>query len=197
MKIKLGLGLAVACGLMAGVTPAQAQSGNFSDVTGTIITTSDVVGGFSPGGDRITNLAFRTSAIANAVNNAAVAVNQQLASRNLPIAANGAPTAIPDAVQEAIGCASSGSNAAACVGQIEQGLVNGGANPALARNLALSLDRLTVGGEVDAGRLLALVRAYNGLINNSSAQFLSNPPEELRAVQSVLSILLNAAYGRT
>lgn len=198
MKIKLGLGLAVAfCGLMAG-TPAQAQSGNFSDVTGSIITTSDIAGGFSPGGDRIVNLAFRTNAIASAVNNAAVAVNQQLATRNLPIAANGAPTAIPDTVQQTVECASTGSgNAGACVGQIEQGLVNGGANPVLARNLALSLDRLTVGGEVNAGRLLALVRAYNALINNSSAQFLSSPPEELRAVQSVLSILLNAAYGRT
>lgn len=199
MKMQLRLGMAVAfCGLMAGVTPAQAQSGNFSDVTGSIITTSDIVGGFSPGGDRVVNLAFRTNAIANAVNNAAVAVNQQLASRNLPIAANGSPTAIPATVQQTVGCASTGSgDVAACVGQIEQGLVNGGANPVLARNLALSLDRLTINGQVEPSRLVALVRAYNGLINNSNAQFLSNPPEELRAVQSVLSILLNAAYGRT
>jgi hypothetical protein len=82
------------------------------------------------------------------------------------------------------------------VSQIEQGLVNGGANPLLARNLALSLDRLTANGQVEPARLVALVRAYNALINDSSAQFLSNPPEQLRAVQSVLSILLNAAYGR-
>lgn len=199
MKMNLGLGLAIAvCGLMAGMPQAKAQSGNFSDVTGSIITTSDIVGGFSPGGDRIVNLAFRTNAIANAVNNAAGTVNQQLASRNLPIAANGAPTAIPATVQQTVECASTGSgNVAACVGQIEQGLVNGGANPALARNLALSLDRLTLRGQVEPGRLVALVRAYNVLINNSNAQFLSSPPEELRAVQSVLSILLNAAYGRT
>lgn len=198
MKIKFGLGLVVAfCGLMAGISPAQAQSGNFSDVTGSIITTSDIVGGFSPGGDRIVRLAFRTNAIASAVNNAAVAVNQQLAARNLPIAANGLPTAIPATVQQTVECASTGSgDVAACVGQIEQGLINGGANPVLARNLALSLDRLTVRGEVEPGRLVALVRAYNVLINNSNAQFLSSPPEELRAVQSVLSILLNAAYGR-
>jgi hypothetical protein len=199
MRIKLGLGLVVACcGLMAVVPQAQAQSGNFSDVTGSIITTSDIAGGFSPGGDRIVKLAFRTNAIASAVNNAAVAVNQQLAARNLPIAANGAPTAIPASVQETVECASTGSgNAGACVGQIEQGLVNAGANPVLARNLALSLDRLTINGRVEPVRLVALVRAYNALIDNSNAQFLSSPPEELRAVQSVLSILLNAAYGRT
>ena len=201
MKIKFplqfGLGLAIAICGASGIPQAQAQSGNFSDVTGNIITTSDVVGGFSPGGDRITRLAFRTSAIANAVNNAASRVNQQLATRNLPIVANGALTAIPASVQESVACASTGSgNAGACVSQIEQGLVNGGANPLLARNLALSLDRLTANGQVEPARLVGLVRAYNALINNSSAQFLSNPPEQLRAVQSVLSILLNAAYGR-
>lgn len=199
MKMKLGLGLAIAfSSLLAAMPPVQAQSGNFSDVTGSIITTSDIAGGFSPGGDRIVRLAFRTNAIASAVNNAAVAVNQQLAARNLPIAANGLPTAIPATVQQTVECASTGNgDVAACVGQIEQGLINGGANPVLARNLALSLDRLTVRGEVEPGRLVALVRAYNALINNSNAQFLSSPPEELRAVQSVLSILLNAAYGRT
>lgn len=199
MKFKLGWGLAIAfSGLIAVGHKAQAQSGNFSDVTGSIITTSDIAGGFSPGGARVVKLAFRTNAIASAVNNAALAVNQQLAARNLPIASNGAPTAIPTAVQQAVECASTGSgDAAACVGQIERGLVNGGANPVLARNLALSLERLTVRGEVEPGRLVALVRAYNALINNSNAQFLSSPPEELRAVQSVLSILLNAAYGRT
>jgi hypothetical protein len=199
MKFKLGWGFALAClGLMAVGNQAQAQSGNFSDVTGNIITTSDIAGGFSPSGDRVVKLSFRTNAIASAVNNAAVAVNQQLASRNLPIASNGAPTAIPAEVQQVVECASTGSgDVAACVSQIERGLVNGGANPVLARNLALSLERLTVRGEVEPGRLVALVRAYNALINNSNAQFLSSPPEELRAVQSVLSILLNAAYGRT
>jgi hypothetical protein len=183
MKIKFplqfGLGLAIAICGVSGIPQAQAQSGNFSDVTGNIITTSDIVGGFSPGGDRITRLAFRTAAIANAVNNAASRVNQQLATRNLPIVANGALTAIPASVQESVACACTGrGNAGACVA------------------LALSLDRLTANGQVEPARLVALVRAYNALINDSSAQFLSNPPEQLRAVQSVLSILLNAAYGR-
>lgn len=199
-KFKFGLGLAIAIsGLMALGPKAEAQSGNFSDVTGNIITTSDIAGGFSPGGDRIVKLAFRTNAIAGAVNNAAVAVNQQLAARNLPVAANGALTAIPAEVQQTVECASTGraEEVTACVGQIERGLVNGGANPLLARNLALSLERLTIRGQVEPGRLVALVRAYNALINNSNAQFLSSPPEELRAIQSVLSILLNAAYGRS
>lgn len=199
LPLHWGLGLVLAFGAIVSGTPqAQAQSGNFSDVTGNIITTSDIAGGFSPGGDRIVRLAFRTPAITNAVNNAAKSVNQQLAARNLPIVANEAPTAIPAAVQQAVECASTGSgNVAACVAQIEQGLVNRGANPVLARNLAVSLNGLTAKGEVDPARLVGLVRAYNGLINNSNAEFLSNPPEELRAIRSVLSILLNAAYART
>lgn len=199
LPVNLGLGLALAFGAIIFRTPqAQAQSGNFSDVTGSIITTSDIVGGFSPGGDRVVRLAFRTTAIANAVNNAANTVNQQLAARNLPIVANEAPTAIPAAVQQAVECASTGKgDVAACLAQIERGLVNGGANPVLARNLATSLNGLTAKGEVEPARLVGLVRAYNGLINNSNAEFLSNPPEELRAIRSVLSILLNAAYART
>lgn len=194
-RIGLSFVLAIA-GIVSGIPQAQAQRGNFSDITGNIITTSDIAGGFSPSGARVVNLSFRTKEIRDAVNTAATSVNQQLATRNLPILANGIQTAIPESVQQNVECAFMGnSNAGDCTAQIEKSLVDAGTNLAIAQNLATSLQGLTAKDQVEAGRLVAVVRAYNALINNSSAEFLTNPPEELRAIQSVLSILLNAAYA--
>ncbi len=194
--VGLGFALAIA-GVVAGTSPAQAQRGNFSDITGNIITTSDIAGGFSPSGDRLVNLSFRTNEIRDAVNTAATSVNQQLASRLLPIVANGLPTAIPESVQQNVECAFTNNiNVGDCTAEIERGLVNAGVNLAIAQNLATSLQGLTAKDRVEPGRLVAVVRAYNALINSSSAEFLSNPPEELRAIQSVLSILLKAAYAK-
>jgi len=195
--VGLGFALAIA-GVVARTSPAQAQRGNLSDITGNIITTSDIAGGFSPSGDRLVNLSFRTNEIRDAVNTAATSVNQQLASRLLPIVANGLPTAIPESVQQNVECAfTSNINVGDCTAEIERGLVNAGVNLAIAQNLATSLQGLTAKDRVEPGRLVAVVRAYNALINSSSAEFLSNPPEELRAIQSVLSILLKAAYANT
>lgn len=203
MKIKLlllfGLGFALAISSVVSRTPpAQAQSGTQSDITGVIVTTSDAAGSFRAG-DRKTILAFKTSEIRNAVYAAAGSINQQLAARNLPVpvVANASPTAIPATVQQNLECVSTGiGDVNACSRQFENGLSNAGGDPTIAQNLVSSLQGLTAGGKVDAGRLTAVVRAYNALINTSSAEYLSNPPEELRAIQSILSILLNAAYAR-
>lgn len=201
MKIKLpllfGLGFAWAIsGFVSRTPPAQAQSGTQSDITGVIVTTSDAAGSFRTG-DRKVILAFKSSEIRNAVNTAASSINQQLAARSLPVVATGAPTAIPATVQQNIECVSTSiGDVGACSRQIESNLVNAGTDPTIARNLVSSLQGLTTAGKVDAGRFAAVVRAYNALINASSAEYLSNPPEELRALQSMLSILLNAAYSR-
>lgn len=197
LPLNLGLGLAVAIsGIISGIPQAQAQTGNQSDVTGTIVTTSDMVGGFSPGGDRRLNQAFATPAIQNAVNTAAASANQLLVQGNLPIVAIGPRTAISDVAQKNLECACTRSgNSKSCVSEIERDLVNAGANPTLARNLALSFEGLTAGSKVEAPRLVAAVRAYNALVSNSSAEFLSNPPESFRAMQSVLGILLNSALA--
>jgi len=199
LPLHLGLGCAMAIfGVVSGTLPAQAQSGNQSDVTGTIVTTSDAVRGVfnSSGGGRLV-IVFATNDIRDSVFSAASSVNQLLAARNLPIAATGSPTAIPESVQEDLECVcTSSTNVESCSRQVENGLVNAGANPTLARNLVSSLRGLTARGRVDPARFRAVVQAYNALINNSSTQFLSTPPEELRAIQSVLSILLNAAYAR-
>ena len=45
---------------------------------------------------------------------------------------------------------------------------------------------------VSATRLLAAVRAYNNVIDRSSAQYLSNPPSELLAIRSVLTQITNS-----
>lgn len=204
MKIKhlplhLGLGLALAmAGVVARTPQVQAQSGNFSDITGTIVTTSDVAGGFSTSADRRRVLAFRTTTIQNAVNNAANTINQQLAARNLPVpaVATGTPTPIPATVQEnfqAVLTATGNVNAG--IAQIESDLANAGANPTAARNLASSFQGLTAGGRVNAARLVAVVRAYNALIESNTTVAAFNA-ESLRTSQSVLSILLNAALGR-
>ncbi|MFB8789876.1 MAG: hypothetical protein U7123_13735 [Potamolinea sp.] len=197
LPLHLGLGFALAIsGIVSGTPQAQAQTGNQSDITGTIVTTSDMVGGFSPGGDRRLNQAFRTTAIQNAVNTAAASANQLLAQKNLPIVAIGPRTAISEIAQQNLECACTRSgNFRNCVTEIERDLVNSGANPTLARNLALSFEGLTAGGKVEAGRLVVAVRAYNALVSNSSAEFLSNPPESFRAMQSVLGILLNSALA--
>jgi hypothetical protein len=204
MKIKhlpIHLGLAVGLAISGVVfkTPqAQAQSGNFSDITGTIVTTSDMVGGFSPGGDRRIIIAFRTSAIGNAVNQAAVSINQQLAARNLPVpvVATGTPSAIPESIQQNCECVLTGTgDVGACATQLENDLINAGANPIFARNLVSSFQGLTAGGSVNPERLLAAVRAYNALIESNST-VAAFSAESLRASQSVLAILLNAALGR-
>jgi hypothetical protein len=88
-------------------------------------------------------------------------------------------------------------NVDAGVRQTASDLVNAGANPTLAENLASSLRGLTAGGEVDAAKFDAVVRNYNALINASEQGSLENPAESLRAIQSMLSILLNAAYIRS
>jgi hypothetical protein len=198
LPFSLGLGVTLAiCGVVFRTSPAQAQSGNFSDITGAIITTSDITGGFSPGGDRRIDIVFPTSQIQQAVNNAASSVNQRLAAGNLPIIATGAPTPIPTTVQQTLANIVTGQRGVdESITRLERALVNAGADPTLARNLATSLQGLNSNGTVDAEQFRVAVRAYNALISSSSSAFLSNPPEELRAVQSILAILLNAALNR-
>lgn len=198
LPLQFGLSLVLGMvGVVSGTVPAQAQSGNFSDITGTIITTSDVVGGFGAGGGAETVIAFSTDEIEDAVNGAASSVNELLATNRLPVVdTGGTPTPIPAAVQQNLAVVlTSTGNVDAAVVQIETGLVNAGANPTLARNLAFSLRGLTSRGAVEPAQFQAVIEAYNALINASSFEFLEEPPEELRAIQSVLSILLNAALA--
>ncbi|MEQ9238335.1 MAG: hypothetical protein RIG66_30105 [Coleofasciculus sp. E2-BRE-01] len=192
---QFGLGLAVGvAGILSMTTSSQAKP-ILSDVTGNIITTSDITGGFAPseGGELV--IGYRTSEIQADVEDAACTVNERLAQQNLPGVGNDT-SPIPSPVQENLDLVLTRTgNVGAGVNQIQNALVNAGANPTLAQNLATSLTRLTAGCTVEPEQFAAVVEAYNALISASSFEFLREPPEELRAIRSVLAILLNAALA--
>jgi hypothetical protein len=199
LGLQIGVGVALAIAGVICENPAQAQTGNQSDTTGAIVTTSDITGGvFAPSGGGQRTIVYRTNQIERSVYSAAGTLNQQLAARTLPIIATGPQTAISAAVQQNLECVLIGAaNSGGCSDQLVSALVNAGADPTLTRNLVSSLRRLTDAGRVDAAQFNVVVRAYNAFINGSSATLLTNPPDELRAIQAVLSILLNAAYARS
>ncbi|MEQ8386802.1 MAG: hypothetical protein RH949_31050 [Coleofasciculus sp. A1-SPW-01] len=192
LAFQLGLGLAVGvAGILSMTTSSQAQS----DVSGNVITTSDIAGGFAPsrGGELI--IVYETPQIREDVFDATDFVNERLAQRNLPGVGNDT-SPIAGAVQGNLALVLTGTgNVDAGVSQIQNALVNAGANPTLAQNLATSLAGLTAGGSVNAAQFAAVVEAYNALISDSNFEFLREPPEELRAIRSVLAILLNAALA--
>ncbi len=203
MKIKrehLPLGFALGCSLVLGGTlPAGAQTGNQSDITGVITTTSDIAGGaFAPGGTITT---FTNPDIQAAVDEAAALISTQLAGGALPVAATNTPiTSISATVQQSLqSLLTETGNVAAVSSQIESALINApGAtntteNTTLVRNLITSLQGLTAGGSVSPPELVAAAEAYNAVIDASSGDFLTNPPPELLAIQSALSRLVNAA----
>lgn len=179
------------CLLVIAIAPkAQAQAAiqsditgniitNLSDITGPIVTTSDIAGGaFAPGAGRRTYLAFRNSSVEVAVNQAALSLNSQL----------GQPLA---SLLTATG------NVDVSASQLETGLINatGGPSATTARSLSSSLRGLTAGGRVNPAKLAAAVAAYNALIDSSDGLFLRNPPEELLSIQSLLGALVNAGLG--
>lgn len=200
-RLHLGLGLALGSSLLlSGTLPAQAQVGNQSDVTGAMITTSDIAGGaFAPsvGGGTVT--AFTSPGIAAAVNQAAASLNAQVSQGTLPVAATSGPTtSIPATVLQALQSVLTGAgDVAVALSSIESALANapGAPSTTLVRNLLSSLQGLTAGGTVSPAQLVATVEAYNALIDASSGEFLGNPQPELLAIQSALSTLVNASLA--
>jgi hypothetical protein len=196
--LHVGLGFSLAIVSVVSHTPtAQAQTGNQSDTTGAIVTTSDIVSGtLVPGEGGELAIVYITRPIEEAVNGAASLVNQQLAAGNLPVLSTDTPTAIPLTVQQNIEVLlTTNGNVSASAAQIESGLVSAGADASLAANLVASLRGLNSGGTVDAAQFQAAIEAYNALINGSPDSFVIEIPEELRAIRSVLGILLNAGLA--
>jgi len=196
--LHLGLGFALAIvGVVSHAPTVQAQSGNQSDTTGAIVTTSDIVNGAlvsSEGGELV--IVYITRPIEEAVNGAASLVNQQLAAGNLPVLSTDTPTAIPLTIQQNLEVlVTANGNVSASAAQIESALVSAGADASLAANLVASLRGLNSGGTVDAAQFQAAIEAYNALINGSPDSFVIEIPEELRAIRSVLGILLNAGLA--
>ncbi|MCZ8192628.1 MAG: hypothetical protein O9326_23660 [Microcystis sp. LE19-338.1B] len=172
------------------VSPVMAQTGNQSDATGPILSTSDFAGQSFP-------IPFvRTEFLGGepaqiAVNQAATSLNIQLADNNLT-SPTGAP--IPAAVQELLlsiltGDAQAGNNINAVTGALYSAP---GAPLDLIQDLLNRLEGLTLGNAVNPVNLLAAVQAYNAMILASNEAFLGNPPAELRAIQAFLAALVEA-----
>jgi hypothetical protein len=197
LQLSLGFALAIS-GAVCQTPQAQAQSGNQSDITGVIITTSDVAGGFNfSGGDRRRLIAFASPGIQSSVNSAAISINQQLQQQSLAVVATDASqTAVSVTVQQTLLIIlTNTTNVDARVTQFVNGLVNAGAEANVSRNLVLSMVGLTAKGKVEAAQCQRVIRSYNVFIENSTVELLTNNPDELRAIRSVLAQLLNAAYA--
>lgn len=206
-KIPLCLGFALGSVLLSGTLPAQAQSGNQSDISGASVTSSSITSGaFTPqyssngsgGSGSFTEIKFADpSAVAN-VNKAAGAVSSQLGLGKVPvIATNISPnTVISAAVQQLLeSVLTKTGNVNANSKQIVNALTNtpGSTSTTLAQKLVSKLKGLTAGGKVSPTQLVAAVKAYNAVIDTTSNGVLSAPPQELLAIQSVLATLVNAA----
>jgi len=169
------------------VSPVMAQTGNQSDATGPILSTSDFAGQTFPTTTTVTG--FQGGEPAQiAVNQAAASVNTQLADNNLT-SPTGTP--IPPAIQELLlgiltGDAQAGNNINALAAPFS------GAPPDLIQDLLNRLEGLTLGNTVNPVNLLAAVQAYNAMILASNEAFLANPPAELRAIQVFLAALVGA-----
>ncbi len=169
------------------VSPVMAQTGNQSDITGPILSTSDFAGQTIPITTTVTGLGFQGGEPAQiAVNQAAASLNIQLADNNLT-SPTGIP--IPAAIQQLLlsiltGDAQAGNNINAVIAALYSAP---GAPPLnVIEDLLASLERLTRDEKVVPAKLLAAVQAYNAMILASNEEFLRNPPAELRAIQASL-----------
>ena len=172
------------------VSPVMAQTGNQSDITGPILSTSDFAGQTIPT-TTVTGLGFQGGEPAQiSVNQTAASVNALLASNNLT-SPTGTP--IPAAVQELLlsiltGDAQAGNNINAVIAALYS--APGTAPLNVIEDLLASLERLLKDKKVVPAKLLAAVRAYNAMILASNEEFLRNPPAELRAIQAFLAKLV-------
>jgi hypothetical protein len=171
------------------VSPGMAQTGNQSDATGPILSTSDFAGQTFP--IPFVRTEFQGGEPAQiAVNQAAASLNIQLADNNLT-SPTGTP--IPPAVQESIlsiltGDAQAGNNINAVIAALYA--VPGAPPLNVIEDLLALLERLTKDKKVVPAKLLAAVQAYNVMILASNEEFLGNPPAELRAIQASLAKLV-------
>ncbi|GCA71641.1 hypothetical protein MiYa_03183 [Microcystis aeruginosa NIES-2519] len=177
------------------VSPVMAQTGNQSDITGPILSTSDFAGQTIslPITTTVTGLGFQGGEPAQiSVNQTAASVNIQLADNNLT-SPTGIP--IPPAIQQLLlsiltGDAQAGNNITAVTAALTT--VPGAPPLSFIQNLLDGLNGLTSGGAVNPVKLLAAVQAYNAMISASNEAFLSNIPADIRAVGVSLAALVEA-----
>jgi hypothetical protein len=176
------------------VSPGMAQTGNQSDATGPILSTSDFAGQTFPTTTTVTGFQGGEPAQIS-VNQAAASVNTLLADNNLT-SPTGTP--IPPAVQQSLlsiltGEAQAGNNINAVIAALYA--VPGAPPLNVIEDLLALLEKLTKDKKVVPAKLLAAVQAYNAMILASNEEFLRNPPAELRAIQASLAKLVEATIS--
>ncbi len=178
------------------VSPVMAQTGNQSDITGPILSTSDLAGQTIslPITTTVTGLGFQGGEPAQiSVNQTAASVNTQLANNGLtsPTGTPISPTVQQPILSILTADAQAGNNITAVTAALTT--VPGAPPLSVIQNLLDSLNGLTSGGAVNPANLLAAVQTYNEMILASNEAFLASPPAELRAIQASLAALVEAA----
>ncbi len=178
------------------VSPVMAQTGNQSDITGPILSTSDFAGQTIslPITTTVTGLGFQGGEPAQiSVNQTAASVNTQLANNGLtsPTGTPISPTVQQPILSILTADAQAGNNITAVTAALTT--VPGAPPLSFIQNLLDGLNGLTSGGAVNPANLLAAVQTYNAMILASNEAFLASPPAELRAIQASLAALVEAA----
>ena len=180
-----GFGLGTALLLLFSALPASAQSGNLSDVTGAIVTTSDIAGGsYYPleDGEAISGLAYADPAAEVAVNNALFNVTPQL---------------------QAILGLDSATDLDGPSAEQAQTLINNLANEAngvsisQAERLVLALVDIWQAQSVSPAQLLEATAAFNDIVSTADNGYILNPPTPFQQIRAVLNPLVIAAVGAT
>ncbi|MDJ0706904.1 MAG: hypothetical protein QNJ46_26825 [Leptolyngbyaceae cyanobacterium MO_188.B28] len=175
-------GLGAALIVLFSALPVLAQSGgNLSDVTGAIVTTSDVAGGAftpQPGGDTETRLVYADPAAQGQINRALSDVTSQL--------------------EAVLGAGSSLGDDGPTAGQ-RQALIDAVSNPAKgvsaaqAERLAAVLEQIWQSQTVSPAQLLEAVAAYNNIVSTADDDYILNLPTLLQQIREVLAPIVRAA----
>ncbi|MEH2434732.1 MAG: hypothetical protein V7K25_10855 [Nostoc sp.] len=184
--------------------PAQAQTGNQSDVTGAIVTTSDIVGGtFTQPSQGGSVQAVFPSSVQAIVNQTALDVIGRLNVNSLtsPLG-NSIPSETQQNLLSVLTTSRSLQENANSRLMNSLSSVQGGPIGNQVQQLVNSLQGLVTispasvttlpNVQINPTKLIAAVKNYNDLIDNSSEQFLNNPPPELLGIQSILLQLTKA-----
>lgn len=190
--------------LLAGAAPVAAQTGNQSDVTGTPITSGDIVGGsFVPGSRLVGGIGFQSTPAAAAYARAARSLEMQMKMQQLTLVRGSTGTVrIAPEVQQRLLAVLSGQDPGGVAGsRLVQALAAGG-NAAPAQRLVAALRGLTARARHAAsprsgaaGQLREAVSAYNDLVDAAGPALLEDPPAELLAIRAVLDQLVREASG--
>jgi hypothetical protein len=198
--------------VLALAAPADAQRVNsagramLTDISGTAITTGDMVSGMLLGGPG--TVQTYVCSVASGVRNASILLTADLGIGRLQVVSpNPGPIIVERSLQEDLLVVLSGAEARrAAAGALVDGLTPQGNDGRPARGAAEELVRLLDGmlalayemdpehaGPNMATRLNLAVGQFNTFVNVSSEAFLHAPTQEFLAVQSILSRLVIAA----